>query len=79
MDEKELEEDLWIPKYRNPGSKYYNYEGDDLLGLVQDCEDDNKLIRKKKEQKDLSTKAEKVIEKYNNNSIRIIDSMKNQS
>lgn len=59
------------------GSFNKKYESDALQGLVRDCETDKDLLKKKKDERDLNEKAEKVITKYNMNSNRIINSMKN--
>ena len=72
IDPKIAEAEIKTSKYPYHGIINHNYECDDLLSLVQDCKTDKELIKKKKEAKVSNEKAEKVIQKYNSNSFRVL-------
>ena len=58
--------------HQNHGPFTKKYESDALQGLVRDCRTDADLRKKKKDDRDLIEKSEKVIAKHNTNAERII-------
>jgi hypothetical protein len=53
------------------------YESDALENIVANCENDRDLNKRREMQNRDQQKAAKVIFKFNENSIRVMDSMKN--